>query len=150
MIRVLLADDQLLPRSGFRELLDLEDDIEVVAEAADGEQCLALVVRHLPDVALIDIQTPLMDGIEATGRIAADPALEARTGNSQSDGIARAHARTWPTQPPTRRRLRGRRARYLHPDVHKITAAGAALGPLQRAARTALTAEPHRHDPLTR
>lgn len=111
MIRVLLADDQLPLRSGFRALLDLEDDIEVMAEAADGEQCLTLVTRQMPDVALIDIQIPLMDGMEATRRIAADPALEAQRGNSQSDGIAGAHSRTWPIQPTTRRRLRGRRAR---------------------------------------
>ncbi|MFF5971212.1 response regulator [Streptomyces sp. NPDC012769] len=75
MIRVLLVDDQPLIRSGFRALLDLEDDIEVVAEAADGQEGLALAARHLPDVALVDIRMPLVDGIEATRRIAADPAL---------------------------------------------------------------------------
>ncbi|WSB88433.1 response regulator transcription factor [Streptomyces cellulosae] len=75
MIRVLLVDDQPLIRSGFRALLDLEDDIEVVAEAADGEECLALVKEHVPAVALVDIQMPVMDGIEATRRIAADPEL---------------------------------------------------------------------------
>ncbi|MBC6458607.1 response regulator [Actinomadura sp. HBU206391] len=75
MIRVLLVDDQPLLRSGFRALLDIEDDIEVVAEAADGKQGLALTKQHLPDIALIDIQMPVVDGIEATRRIAADPAL---------------------------------------------------------------------------
>ncbi|MGC5014442.1 response regulator [Streptosporangium sp. DT93] len=75
MIRVLLVDDQPLIRSGFRALLDLEDDIEVVAEAGDGMRALALAGRHLPDVALVDISMPVLDGIETTRRIAADPAL---------------------------------------------------------------------------
>ncbi|MFF5113577.1 response regulator [Streptosporangium sp. NPDC000509] len=75
MIRVLLVDDQPLVRSGFRALLDLEDDIEVVAEATDGRQGFALAREHLPDVALVDIQMPVVDGIEATRLIAADPAL---------------------------------------------------------------------------
>ncbi|MFF9806505.1 response regulator [Streptomyces coeruleorubidus] len=75
MIRVLLVDDQPLIRSGFRALLDLEDDIEVVAEAADGAEGLALTREHLPDIVLIDIQMPVVDGIEATRRIAADPDL---------------------------------------------------------------------------
>lgn len=75
MIRVLLVDDQPLLRSGFRALLDVEDDIEVVAEAADGKAGLELARRHLPDVALVDIQMPVLDGIETTRCIAADPAL---------------------------------------------------------------------------
>ena len=75
MIRVLLVDDQPLLRGGFRALLDAEDDIEVVAEAADGKEALALIRERLPDIALIDIQMPVMDGIEAVRRIAADPAL---------------------------------------------------------------------------
>lgn len=75
MIRVLLVDDQPLIRSGFRALLDAEDDIEVVAEAADGAEGVAQAQEHKPDIALIDIQMPVVDGIEATRRIAADPAL---------------------------------------------------------------------------
>ena len=77
MIRVLLIDDQPLIRSGFRALLDLEDDIEVVGEATDGDEGLTLLKALLPDVALIDIRMPVMDGIEATRRIAADSALAA-------------------------------------------------------------------------
>jgi len=75
VIRVLLVDDQPLLRSGFRALLDVEDDIEVVAEAGDGERGLALVREHLPDIVFLDIRMPVVDGIETTRRIAADPAL---------------------------------------------------------------------------
>ncbi|SMC76736.1 response regulator [Lentzea albidocapillata] len=75
MIRVLLVDDQPLIRSGFRALLNAEDDIEVVAEAANGREGLDQARKHLPDIALIDIQMPEMDGIEATEKIAGDPSL---------------------------------------------------------------------------
>lgn len=71
----MLVDDQPLIRSGFRALLDLEDDIEVVAEGGDGNEALALARQHVPDVALIDVRMPGADGIEATGLIAAEPAL---------------------------------------------------------------------------
>ena len=75
MIRVLLADDQALVRAGFRALLDAEDDIEVVGEAADGDEAVASPQRLRPDVVLMDIRMPGMDGLAATRRIAADPTL---------------------------------------------------------------------------
>ena len=75
MIRVLLADDQALIRSGIRALLDAEDDIEVVAEAADGKQAVTLATQHRPDIALVDIQMPVVDGIEATRQIVTDERL---------------------------------------------------------------------------
>lgn len=75
VIRVLLADDQILVRAGFRALLAAQPDIDVVAEAADGEQALKEVREHRPDVVLMDIRMPLLDGLAATRRITADPAL---------------------------------------------------------------------------
>ncbi|MFH8985534.1 response regulator [Streptomyces varsoviensis] len=75
MIRVLLADDQSLVRAGFRALLDAEPDIEVAGEAADGEQALEGVRALRPDVVLMDIRMPVLDGLAATRRITEDPAL---------------------------------------------------------------------------
>ncbi|MFE6738087.1 response regulator [Streptomyces tubercidicus] len=75
MIRVLLADDQLLVRAGFKVLLDAQPDIEVVAEAADGQQALAAVREHRPDVVLMDIRMPVVDGLVATRGITGDPRL---------------------------------------------------------------------------
>jgi DNA-binding NarL/FixJ family response regulator len=68
-IRVLLVDDQALVRSGFRMILEAQDDMEVVGEAADGEQGVAETERTRPDVVLMDVRMPHVDGIEATQRI---------------------------------------------------------------------------------
>jgi DNA-binding NarL/FixJ family response regulator len=77
MIRVVLADDQALVRAGFRALLDAQEGIEVVGEAADGEEALRQVRALTPDVVLMDIRMPLTDGLAATRRITDDAALAA-------------------------------------------------------------------------
>jgi DNA-binding NarL/FixJ family response regulator len=77
MIRVLLADDQALVRAGFRALIDSEPDLAVVGEASDGEEAIAQAVSLGPDVVLMDIRMPRLDGIEATRRIALDDRLRA-------------------------------------------------------------------------
>ncbi|MFI7100661.1 response regulator [Streptomyces sp. NPDC050161] len=77
MIRVLLADDQALVRAGFKALLDSRPGIGVVGEAADGRQTLAAVRELRPDVVLMDIRMPVLDGLAATRSIADDPQLAA-------------------------------------------------------------------------
>jgi DNA-binding NarL/FixJ family response regulator len=77
VIRVLLADDQALVRAGFRALLDAQDDIEVVGEAADGEQAASMAVRLVPDVVLMDIRMPNRDGLAAAKQIISDERLGA-------------------------------------------------------------------------
>jgi DNA-binding NarL/FixJ family response regulator len=74
-IRVVLADDQTLVRAGFRVLLEHSDDIEVVAEAADGADALFQVRTQVPDVVLMDLRMPVMDGLEATRRIVGEQQL---------------------------------------------------------------------------
>jgi DNA-binding NarL/FixJ family response regulator len=75
VIRVVLADDQTLVRAGFRALLDAEDDMTVVGEAADGEQAVEVVRQERPDVVLMDVRMPRTDGLRATARVTADPVL---------------------------------------------------------------------------
>jgi DNA-binding NarL/FixJ family response regulator len=75
VIRVLLADDQALVRAGFRVLIESAPDMHIVAEAGDGGHAVALTREHQPDVVLMDLRMPEVDGITATRRISADPAL---------------------------------------------------------------------------
>jgi DNA-binding NarL/FixJ family response regulator len=72
-IRVVLADDQAMVRAGFRMILEAEDDVEVVGEAENGLQAEELVARHHPDLVLMDIQMPMVDGLVATRRIVERP-----------------------------------------------------------------------------
>jgi DNA-binding NarL/FixJ family response regulator len=77
-IRVLIADDHALVRRGFRMILDNEPDIDVIAEAEDGRAAIDAAHLHRPDVALVDIQMPVLDGLEATRLILANPGNRTR------------------------------------------------------------------------
>jgi DNA-binding NarL/FixJ family response regulator len=70
-VKVVIADDQALVRGGFRMILDAKEDMEVVGEAGDGAEAIALVEEHQPDVVLMDVRMPQTDGIEATRQIVA-------------------------------------------------------------------------------
>ena len=77
-IGVLIVDDQALVRAGFRMILEIEPDLHVVGEAADGDQAVAQVAALRPDVVLMDVRMPGVDGIAATRRLTADPSCQAR------------------------------------------------------------------------
>jgi DNA-binding NarL/FixJ family response regulator len=76
VIRVLLAEDQAIVRAGFHALLDAEADLEIVGEAADGNEAVELARELRPDLVLMDVRMPNLDGLEATRQIAADPTLD--------------------------------------------------------------------------
>jgi DNA-binding NarL/FixJ family response regulator len=78
MLRVLIADDQALVRAGFRMILDADDNLEVVAEAANGEEAVAMARRFHPDVVLMDVRMPVLDGLDAARRIVQDEGAECR------------------------------------------------------------------------
>ncbi|GAA3735219.1 response regulator transcription factor [Salinactinospora qingdaonensis] len=91
--RVLLADDEAMIRAGVRAILDTDPDIEVVAEAADGREAVELARSHRPEVALVDIRMPVLDGLAATGelrRAVPETAVLILTTFDEDDYIARA------------------------------------------------------------
>ncbi|WP_214404209.1 response regulator [Pseudonocardia lacus] len=119
MIRVVLVDDQEVVRAGLRMLAEHEGDISVVAEAADGRAGLGVVRQFRPDVVLMDIRMPVMDGLDATAAIVADPALA---------GVRVVVLTTFDDDEDIRRAVRAGAAGYLLKDIAPVD--------LRRALRT--------------
>lgn len=148
MIRVLLADDQVLVRAGFRMLLQSDEEIDVVGEAADGAAAVALARRLLPNLVLMDIRMPGVDGLEATRRLCADPAL---------GGVRVLILTTFDADEYIFEALRSGASGFLVKDTEpeellravRIVAAGdALLSPgITRRLIAEFTAQPERHQP---
>ena len=135
--RVLVVDDQALLRTAFSSLIDAEDDLEVVGEAADGRQAVELAASLSPDVVVMDVRMPVMDGIEATRQITARP------GPNGAAGAHPHHVR------PRRVRLRGAAGRSERLRAEEPPARGAAeRDPHRRRRRGA--AGPERDPPAHR
>jgi len=148
VIRVMLADDQRVVREGLGTLLGLLDGIELVGTAADGEEALALAARHDPDVVLMDLRMPRMDGIEAIRRLAERGerprtiALTTYADDSSVLGALRAGARGYLTKDAGAEQIRA--------AVEAVARGEAALDPaVQHHVLAALTEPPELPDGLT-
>jgi len=162
VIRVLLADDQRVVREGLGTLLGLLDGIELVATAADGEEAVALAARHDPDVVLMDLRMPRVDGIEAIRRLAERGerprtiALTTYADDASVLGALRAGARGYLTKDAGAEQIRAaveavvRGEAALDPAVqHHVVAALNEPGAGARAAGSAGAPEPELPDGLT-
>lgn len=127
MIRVLLADDEAMIRAGVRAIVESDPDIEVVAEAADGREAVELVLAHRPDVALLDIRMPRMDGLSATAelrRVAPDTRVVILTTFGEDEYISQALG-----DGASGFLLKAGDPRELISGVHAVAAGGAYLAP---------------------
>jgi DNA-binding NarL/FixJ family response regulator len=145
VVRVLLADDQRLVRESLATLLGLLDGVELVASACDGEEACALVAKHVPDVVLMDLRMPRMDGIEAT-RIVHERhpqigviALTTYADDASVIGVLRAGARGYLTKDAS--------SSDIHAAIHTVAGGAAALDPSIHchvvSALSGPTAQPH-------